>query len=188
MDMPSDLCHRAKRQARPHQSNRRANGAGSRQRSGTLWQIRGQSQAGSARPVEVAARCQVRRCNRHNAYAAGRRQIHHHRRHRPGDEAHRQEGHHHRAAAIAGPDLRHQRRGSRRRLQPDCADGEFQSAPHRRHPRHQRRAQLDLGDAGRPCLSRQRAGHRHSQYPLAPGGRSERPRVAQRHRRLGQTL
>ena len=54
-----------------------------------------------------------------------------------------------------GPDLWHQGRRGRRRLQPDHPDGGFQPAPDRRHPRHHRRQQPVLGGAWmRACCTK----------------------------------
>ena len=69
---------------------------------------------------------------------ARRGQDHHDGRARPGDEAHRQERGDLAPPALDGPDVRHQGRGGRRRLQPGDPDGAAQPAPHRRLPRGDR--------------------------------------------------
>ncbi len=87
------------------------------------------------------------------------------------------------APAVDGPDVRHQGRRRRRRLQPGDPDGAAQPAPHRRLPRRHRRAQPAVGDGRQPPAPGQRARPRPRQHHVAPGARRQRPRAAQHHRR-----
>ena len=79
--------------------------------------------------------------------------------------------------ALAGADLRHQRRCGRRRLQPGGADGGLQPAPDRRHPRHHRGARPDCGGDRRPYVSRSRGGQRRGDVRAAVSEGQERPAV-----------
>ena len=115
--------------------------------------------------------------------AARRRQDHDDRRSRHGDEAHRQAGNHQLAPAIDGPDLRHQGRRCRWRLQPGDPDGVAEPAPHRRLPRGDRCPQPAVGNGRQPPASGQRARPRHLQHHMAPRARCQRPCLAQHHRR-----
>ena len=74
---------------------------------------------------------QVRRRDRYNADPLGRGQDDDDRRPRAGTRPSRPQGHRGDPPAFHGTDLRHQGRGSRRRLQPDRADGRLQPASHR---------------------------------------------------------
>ena len=99
------------------------------------------SSLGSRSPEEYAQR-KIHCGYRHHAHAARRRQDHHHRRPEPGHRsAPGQEGFHLHPPAQPGPDVRHQRRRGRRRIQPDHSDGGVQPPPHRRHSRHHGREQ-----------------------------------------------
>ena len=85
-----------------------------------------------------SAEGEVRRRHRDHADAARRGQDHDDGRARAGHEAHRQACGHRLAAAVDGPDVRHQGRSGRRWLQPGHPDGPAQPAPHRRLPRRSR--------------------------------------------------
>ena len=98
---------------------------------------------------------------------------------RPGDEARRQAGRDQRPPTVDGPDVRHQGRCRRRRLQPGPADGTAQPAPHRRLPRRHVGAQPARRDGRQPPVPRQRAGPRPRQHHLAPRARRQRPGAPQ---------
>ena len=82
-------------------------------------------------------------------------------------------------AAVDGPDVRHQGRRRRRRVQPGRADGDAEPAPDRRLPRGHRRAQPAVRDGRQPPAPGQRARPRPAQHHLAPGARRQRPGAAQ---------
>ena len=144
---------------------------------------RRQDQARGDRRAGRPAAGEVRRRHRDHADAARRGQDHHHGRARPGDAPHRQAGHHRDPPAVDGPDVRHQGRRRRRRLQPGRADGAAQPAPHRRLPRRHRGPQPALGDGRQPPAPGQRARPRPAQHHLAARARRQRPRAAQHRRR-----
>ena len=103
-----------------------------------LRRLRRQDQAGGDRRARRSAEGEVRRRHRDHPDAARRGQDDDHGRPRPGDEAHRQEADDQPPPTVDGPDVRHQGRCGRRRLQPGDPDGAAQPPPDRRLPRRDR--------------------------------------------------
>ena len=129
--------------------------------------------------------------HRHQPHARGRGQDHDHR--RPGRRAqpHRQEGGDLPARALAGPRVRHEGRGGRRRLRPGGAHGGHQPALHGRLQRHRARQQPAGRDDRQPHQPRQRAGLRRAPHRVEARDGHERPGAARDHRlpgRAGQRL
>ena len=161
--------------------------------------VQGQSPPGRAREVRGAAQREVHRRDRHHPHAARRGEDHHHRRSDAGARRARLQQHRRHPPAVDGADLRHQRRGGRRWLQPDHPYGRLQPAPHRRHPRREcgaqplrcrhRRAHLPRKPLERQLLRENRADpaqHRPLLRHLEPRGGYERPRDAQHPHRPGR--
>ena len=145
----------------------------------SVLKIKLRGHRGARRPPEG----EVRLRDRHHADTARGRQDDDDRRPRAGDEPHRQAGHHRHTTAVDGPDVRHQGRCRRRRLQPGRAHGDVQPPPHGRHARRYGGAQHVVGDGGQPPLPGQRPRTRSAQHHLAAGARRQRPGAAQhRHR------
>ena len=145
-----------------------------------------QDPPGGDRGAERSSEGEVRRRHGDHADTARRGQDHDDRRPRAGDEAHREAFGDRLAPTVDGPDVRHQGRCGRRRLQPGHPDGPAQPAPDRRLPRRHRRPQPAVGDARQPPPSGQRARPRSLQHHLAASARRQRPGAAQHRHRVGR--
>ena len=195
--VPSDIeiSHAAKPAA--HHPDRPA-GRHPARGAGAVRRRQGQGQAEHPGPPGQAAQRQVHRRDGHHPHAAGRGQDHHLGRPDAGPGAAGQEGLPVHPPAVDGPDVRHQGRGRRRRVQPGHPDGGVQPPPDRRHPRRLHRPQPARRGHRRADHARgrpvgqgpgqdrpQAAEHRPLQHHLAAGGGRQRPRAAQHRDRPG---